>query len=103
MGLFDDIAERRILAAQDAGEFDRLPGHGRPLVITEDFSMPIEVRMAQRRLQRIQADDRFTLAAQLLARRRHRAALGMAQNPSSLSRSSTSDCEDTASSRPSTT
>ena len=52
MTLFDDIAERRIQAAQDAGEFDRLPGMGRPLVISEDFSMPIEVRLAHRRLMR---------------------------------------------------
>jgi hypothetical protein len=70
MKIFDDIAERRIQAAQDAGEFDRLPGMGRPLVISEDFSMPIEVRMAHRRLLRAaQEDDRFSLAAQLRMRR----------------------------------
>ena len=70
MKLFDDIAERRIQAAQDAGEFDRLPGMGRPLVISEDFSMPIEVRMAHRRLIRsAQEDDRFSLAAQIRLRR----------------------------------
>jgi len=70
MKLFDDIAERRIQAAQDAGEFDRLPGMGRPLVINEDFSMPIEVRMAHRRLMRAaQEDDRFSLAAQMRLRR----------------------------------
>lgn len=70
MKLFDDIAERRIQAAQDAGEFDRLPGMGRPLIISEDFSMPIEVRMAHRRLMRAaQEDDRFSLAAQLRLRR----------------------------------
>lgn len=70
MRLFDDIAERRIQAAQDAGEFDRLPGMGRPLVINEDFSMPIEVRMAHRRLMRAaQDDDRFSLAAQMRMRR----------------------------------
>lgn len=74
MRLFDDIAERRIQAAQEAGEFDRLPGMGRALIITEDFSMPIEVRLAQRRLQQLVTGDRFTLAAQLrerlIARRR---------------------------------
>ena len=70
MKLFDDIAERRIQAAQDAGEFDRLPGMGRPLVISEDFSMPIEVRLAHRRLMRAaQEDDRFSLAAQMRLRR----------------------------------
>ena len=70
MKLFDDIAERRIQAAQDAGEFDRLPGMGRPLIISEDFSMPIEVRMAHRRLMRAaQEDDRFSLAAQMRLRR----------------------------------
>jgi len=70
MTLFDDIAERRIQAAQDAGEFDRLPGMGRPLVISEDFSMPIEVRLAHRRLIRTaQEDDCFSLAAQMRLRR----------------------------------
>ena len=72
MKWFDDIAERRIQAAQDAGEFDRLPGMGRPLVISEDFSMPIEVRMAHRRLLRLaQEEDRFSLAAQMRLRRLH--------------------------------
>jgi hypothetical protein len=70
MTLFDDIAERRIQAAQDAGEFDRLPGMGRPLVISEDFSMPIEVRLVHRRLMRAaQEEDRYSLAAQMRLRR----------------------------------
>ena len=80
MSIFDDIAERRIQAAQAEGEFDRLPGMGRPLVINEDFSMPIEVRMAHRQMLRKVIDrDRFSLAEQLrlrtlqrlIERRRH--------------------------------
>lgn len=83
MRLFDDIAERRIQAAQEAGEFDRLPGMGRPLIITEDFSMPIEVRLAQRRLQQQAKEDRFSLAVQLRERliARRRAAKPVAPAP----------------------
>jgi len=73
MSIFDDIAERRIQAAQAEGEFDRLPGSGRPLVISEDFSMPIEVRMAHRRMLRKAIEkDRFLLAEQLRLRTLHR-------------------------------
>jgi hypothetical protein len=73
MSIFDDIAERRIQAAQAEGEFDRLPGSGRPLVISEDFSMPIEVRMAHRRmLRKVIEKDRFSLAEQLRLRALHR-------------------------------
>jgi hypothetical protein len=70
MTVCDDIAERRIQAAQGEGEFDNLPGMGRPLVISEDFSMPIEVRMAHRRLLRTTIEkDRFSLAEQLRFRK----------------------------------
>lgn len=69
MTIFDDIAERRIQTAQAAGEFDKLPGMGRPLVISEDFSMPIEVRMALRRVMRATLEkDRFSLAEQMRLR-----------------------------------
>jgi hypothetical protein len=70
MTIFDDIAERRIQTAQAEGEFDQLPGMGRPLVISEDFSMPIEVRMAHRRMMRAALEkDRFSLAEQLRLRK----------------------------------
>ena len=73
MSIFDDIAERRIQAAQAEGEFDRLPGSGRPLVISEDFSTPIEVRMAHRRMMRKAIEkDRSSLAEQLRLRTLHR-------------------------------
>jgi hypothetical protein len=70
MTIFDDIAERRIQTAQAEGEFDKLPGMGRPLIISEDFSMPIEVRMAHRRMMRAALEkDRFSLAEQLRFRK----------------------------------
>jgi hypothetical protein len=70
MTIFDDIAERRIQAAQAEGEFDKLPGMGRPLVISEDFSMPIEVRIAHRRMVRTTlGKDRFSLAEQMRRRK----------------------------------
>ncbi len=69
MTIFDDIAERRIQTAQAEREFDKLPGMGRPLVISEDFSMPIEVRMAHRRVMRATLEkDRFSLAEQMRLR-----------------------------------
>jgi hypothetical protein len=69
MTIFDDIAERRIQTAQAEGEFDKLPGMGRPLVISEDFSMPIEVRLAHRRVMRAPLEkDRFSLVEQMRLR-----------------------------------
>jgi hypothetical protein len=57
-------------AAQAEGEFDKLPGMGRPLVISEDFSMPIEVRIAHRRMVRTTlGKDRFSLAEQMRRRK----------------------------------
>jgi hypothetical protein len=70
MSIFDDIAERRIQTAQAQGEFDKLPGMGRPLVISEDFSMPIEVRLAHRRMMRTTLEkDRFSLVEQMRLRK----------------------------------
>jgi hypothetical protein len=70
MTIFDDIAERRIQTAQAQGEFDKLPGMGRPLVITEDFSMPIDVRMAHQRMRRATLEkDRFSLVEQMRLRK----------------------------------
>ena len=70
MSIFDDIAERRIQTAQAQGEFDKLPGMGRPLVISEDFSMPIEVRLAHRRMMRTTLEkDRFSLVEQMRPRK----------------------------------
>ena len=70
MTIFDDIAERRIQTAQAQGEFDKLPGMGRPLIISEDFSMPIEVRMAHRRMVRATLEkDRYSLVEQMRLRK----------------------------------
>ena len=48
---FDTIAERRIRDAMNRGEFDNLPGAGRPLDLNEDPLVPAEVRMAYRVLK----------------------------------------------------
>ena len=39
------IADQRIEAAQQRGEFRNLPGEGRPLVIDEDRSLSLESRL----------------------------------------------------------
>ena len=44
----DGIAERRILDAIDAGEFDNLPGAGRRLVLDDDALVPEGLRAAYR-------------------------------------------------------
>ena len=40
------LAERRILAAMEQGEFDDLPGKGQPLQLPEDALVPPEWRLA---------------------------------------------------------
>ena len=45
------IAERRIAEAVSQGEFDNLPGAGRPLDLDEDALVPEELRMARRILK----------------------------------------------------
>ena len=39
-------AERRIAQAQKDGEFDHLPGEGRPLELEDDSHIPADLRMA---------------------------------------------------------
>ncbi len=52
MDLFGAIAERRILEAMERGEFDDLPGKGKPLSLEDDDPMvPAELRMAYRMLK----------------------------------------------------
>jgi hypothetical protein len=52
MDLFTVIAERRILEAMERGEFDDLPGKGKPLNLEdEDPMVPEELRMAYRMLK----------------------------------------------------
>lgn len=43
---FDRIVETLIKEAQERGEFDNLPGKGKPIDLTEYFETPEEVRVA---------------------------------------------------------
>ena len=43
---FERIAEQRLRAAIDAGEFDNLPNAGRPIDLDEYFAWPEAMRMA---------------------------------------------------------
>jgi hypothetical protein len=43
---FDRIVEAIIQEAMERGEFDNLPGKGKPIDLTEYFEMPEEVRLA---------------------------------------------------------
>jgi len=47
----DALVERRIQAAIARGEFDNLPGAGRPLVLDDDRLVPEELRVACRLLR----------------------------------------------------
>lgn len=51
LSVFDMLAERRILDAQQQGVFDRLPGAGRPLVFEDETLVAPEQRMANRILR----------------------------------------------------
>ncbi len=44
---FDKIVEALIKKAQERGEFDNLPGKGKPIDLTAYFETPEEVRLAQ--------------------------------------------------------
>lgn len=48
---FEKIVEAIIRDAQARGEFDNLPGHGKPIDLTEYFNTPEEVRLAQSMLK----------------------------------------------------
>jgi hypothetical protein len=51
MFVFDHIAEQRIAEAIARGEFDDLPGAGRPLSFDDDVLVPEELRLAYRMLR----------------------------------------------------
>ena len=51
MWLVDALAEEHILAAQRRGEFDDLPGEGKPLQLDDDSAVPKELRVAYRILK----------------------------------------------------
>ncbi len=50
-GLLDELVERRIREAAQRGEFDDLPGAGRPLQLDDDPLVPEELRAAYRLLK----------------------------------------------------
>jgi hypothetical protein len=45
------LAEERIKAAQERGEFDNLPGRGRPLQFEDESMIPPELRLAYKILK----------------------------------------------------
>ncbi|NMG50598.1 DUF1992 domain-containing protein [Azoarcus communis] len=51
MNLFDILAEQRIAEAFRRGEFEHLPGAGRPLVFDDDPFLSPETRMMNRILK----------------------------------------------------
>lgn len=51
MTLLDLLAERKIAEAQARGEFDALPGSGRPLDLQDDLLVPEDLRVAYRLLK----------------------------------------------------
>ena len=48
---FEKIAEQRIKEAQERGEFDDLPGRGKPLNIEDDSRIPDDLRLAYKILK----------------------------------------------------
>lgn len=48
---FEALAERKILEAMARGEFDNLPGAGRPLRLEDDSTVPPELRIAYKILK----------------------------------------------------
>lgn len=51
LSALDALAERHIQEAQARGEFDDLPGAGRPLALEDDALVPEELRAAYRLLR----------------------------------------------------
>lgn len=49
--MLDDLVERRIREALGRGEFDNLPGMGKPLADEDDALVPSELRVANRILK----------------------------------------------------
>jgi hypothetical protein len=46
VGLIERLAEQRIQEAQRKGEFENLPGKGKPLALADYSSLPEDLRMA---------------------------------------------------------
>jgi hypothetical protein len=58
MNILDTIAENKIQHAIERGELDFPEMYGKPLEITEDFSIPVEVRMMLRKLSQTKSSIR---------------------------------------------
>ncbi len=48
---FDKIAEKKIREAMEEGQFDDLPGKGKPLVLEDDSHIPQDIRLAHKILK----------------------------------------------------
>jgi hypothetical protein len=51
MLLFDQLAERYIQEAQERGDFDNLPGEGKPLMLDDGSLVPEDLRAGYRLLK----------------------------------------------------
>ncbi len=51
MAGIQDLIERRIKEAQERGEFDNLPGKGKPLKLEDDSGVPQDLRLAYKILK----------------------------------------------------
>lgn len=49
--VFDKIADQKIREAMEDGEFDNLPGKGKPLKLENDSHLPQEIRIAHKILK----------------------------------------------------
>jgi hypothetical protein len=48
---YEKIVEQRIKEAMDKGEFDNLPGKGKPLLLEDDSHVPEDLRLAYKLLR----------------------------------------------------
>jgi hypothetical protein len=51
MSRFTDLVEKKILESMAKGEFENLPGEGKPLDLEDDAFVPTEMRMAYKVLR----------------------------------------------------
>ena len=49
--IFDKIADQKIREAMERGEFDDLPGKGKPLVLEDDSHLPQDIRLSHKILK----------------------------------------------------
>ena len=49
--IMDKIADERIREAMEHGEFDNLPGKGKPLTLEDDSHIPADIRMSYKILK----------------------------------------------------